>query len=167
MKCTGKNISLLFLHRNNFFHWVSLPGIPVPVSEFPVHVPVQNKYARIPVPASYPGTGSAQPLIDIKDPLKINLFRNYSIQASLGVDVRWKRLLRCFDIWPKKTNKQRNTAFLANNLGIEFEIKLDATWSKFFSSTKTSLQGWEELEEKSKRLAKEVEQLEAEVICHL
>ena len=39
-----------------------MPGIPVPVSEFPVHVPVPNKYARIPVPAIYPGTGSAQPL---------------------------------------------------------------------------------------------------------
>ena len=63
MKCTGKKISLLFLHRNKFVHWVSLPGIPVPVSEFSVHVPVQNKYARIPVPANHPGTGSAQPLI--------------------------------------------------------------------------------------------------------
>ena len=62
MKCTGKKISLVFLHRNKFVHWVSLPGIPVPVSEFPVHVPVPNKYARIPVPANYPGTGSAQPL---------------------------------------------------------------------------------------------------------
>ena len=62
MKCTGKKISLVFLHRNKFVHWVSLPGILVPVSKFPVHVPVQNKYARIPVPANYPGTGSAQPL---------------------------------------------------------------------------------------------------------
>ena len=55
-------ISLAFLHRNKFVHWVSLPGNPVPVSEFPVHVPVPNKYARIPVPANIPGTGSTQPL---------------------------------------------------------------------------------------------------------
>ena len=55
-------ISLAFLHRNKFVHCFSLPGIPVPVSEFPVHVPVQNKYARIPVTVNYPGTGSAQPL---------------------------------------------------------------------------------------------------------
>ena len=62
MKCTGKFFSLTFLHRNKCFHCFSLPGILVPASEFPVHVPVPNKYARIPVPANYPGTGSAQPL---------------------------------------------------------------------------------------------------------
>ena len=58
----GKFFSLAFLHRNKLVHCFSLPGIPVPASEFPVHVPVPNKYARIPVPANYPGTGSAQPL---------------------------------------------------------------------------------------------------------
>ena len=41
MKCTGKNKSLLFLHRNKCVHCFSLPGIPVPASEFPVHVPAQ------------------------------------------------------------------------------------------------------------------------------
>ena len=70
MKCTGKFFSLTFLHRNKCFHCFSLPGILVPASEFPVHVPVPNKYARIPVPAIYPGTGSAQPLSEENNALE-------------------------------------------------------------------------------------------------
>ena len=96
----------------------------------------------------------------------INLFRNYSTQASLGVVVRWKRLLRCFG---QKTDKQtKEHGFSSQQCWDWIWNKIGSTSnSKRFSSTKVSLQGWEDLEEKSKRLANEVEQLEAEVICHL
>ena len=62
-KMHREKLSLAFFQRNKFVHYFSLPGIPVPVSKFPVHVPVLNKHARIPVPAKIPGTGSAQPLV--------------------------------------------------------------------------------------------------------
>ena len=56
----SENLTLIL--KIKFVHCFSLPGIPVPVSKIPVHVPVPNKYARIPVPAKIPGTGCAQPL---------------------------------------------------------------------------------------------------------
>ena len=55
----GQESLYLFGTGTGFF----LPGIPIPVSEFPVHVPVPKKYARIPVSAKIPGSGSTQPLV--------------------------------------------------------------------------------------------------------
>ena len=57
-----KNSLTLIHRRRKKFLCFSLPGIPVLVSEFPVHVHVPKKNARIPVPATIAGTGSAQPL---------------------------------------------------------------------------------------------------------
>ena len=57
----SESMSLAFIHRNKK-PCFSLPGIPVPVSEFFIHVP-DPKNARYPVPAKIPGTGSVQPLV--------------------------------------------------------------------------------------------------------
>ena len=61
----------------------------------------------------------------IKEPWRMDLFRNYSIQVSLGVVVRWRKRPRSNN---SPTNKEAKNAFLANNLGIEFWTILDLIW---------------------------------------